>query len=109
MIASEVTDKLLSDIKNYLDDMYNDAESDKKLKGIISRGISYLDGIAGVNLNYEIEDMHRALLFDYCRYARSNAIEDFEKNFKSSLVSLRLSKDLDTYLSMGVDSGSEEV
>ena len=84
-------EKLLSDIKNYLDITWSDEATDKKLTGIINRGKSYLQDIAGsFSIDFAVECKARSLLFDYCRYARSNAIEMFEINFKSQLISLRL-------------------
>lgn len=83
-------EKLLSDVRNYLDITFQDDETDKKLKGIIARGISYLDGVAGEMQDYEAEGLPRALLFDYCRYARNNVIELFKENFQSELVTLRM-------------------
>lgn len=81
---------LLSDVKNYLDITWEDAEGDEKLTGILARGIAYLDGIAGKKLDYEAESVPRALLFDYTRYARSNALELFAHNFKQELITLRI-------------------
>jgi len=82
---------LLSDVKNYLDITWNDEATDKKLTGIINRGKSYLQNIAGsFSIDFAVECSERSLLFDYCRYARSNAIEMFESNFKSQLIGLRL-------------------
>lgn len=81
---------LLSDIRNYLDITWTDTEGDRKLKGIIERGIRYLDGIAGEAQDYLIEAEARGLLFDYCRYARSYALEDFQNNFAPELLGLRL-------------------
>lgn len=80
---------LLSAVKNYLDITWEDGDGDTKLTGIVSRGMSYLDGIAGTTLDYEIEAQPRALLFDYCRYVRSGLKEDFETNFFSELIALQ--------------------
>jgi len=82
---------LLADVKNYLDITWNDEATDKKLTGIINRGKSYLQDIASsLFIDFAVECKARSLLFDYCRYARSNALEMFEINFKSQLIGLRL-------------------
>lgn len=83
-------ERLLGDVRNYLDITYQDEETDRKLKGIIARGITYLDGIAGEMQDYQTEGPARALLFDYCRYARNNVLELFKDNFQSELISLRI-------------------
>lgn len=81
---------LLSDIKAYLHITWVDADTDKNLTGIINRGMARLQEIAGVSLDFTVEDSQKSLLFDYCRYANSHALEMFEKNFSSELVSLHI-------------------
>lgn len=92
MTEQELKDStLLADVKNYLDITWNDDAADKKLTGIINRGKSYLQNIAGgFSIDFAVECNARSLLFDYCRYARSNALEMFEPNFKSQLIGIRL-------------------
>lgn len=91
--------ELIDDVKNYLDITWDDENTDKKLTGIIERGKSYLKEISGssTDLNFDIEGLGRSLLFDYCRYARSNALEVFEKNFISDLLKLRISQEVVEY------------
>jgi len=89
MTTEEAT--LLADIKNYLDITWDDEYTDKKLYGIMNRGKCYLQDIAGsFSIDFAVECNARSLLFDYCRYARSNALEMFGINFKSQLIALRL-------------------
>ena len=84
-------DGLLDDIKNYLHITWQDENTDKNLTGMINRGMARLQQIAGVPLDFVKEDLPRSLLFDYCRYANSQALEVFEKNFESELLELNLS------------------
>lgn len=88
---------LLEDVRNYLDITYPDEETDRKLSGIIERGRAYLDSMAGAAQDYEAEALPRALLLDYCRYARSNALELFEQNFRAELIVLRIGVQTDDY------------
>lgn len=81
---------LLSDIKSYLHITWQDPETDKNLTGMINRGMARLQKTAGVPLDFTSEDLPRELLFDYCRYANSHALEMFEKNFASELMSLHI-------------------
>ena len=90
-------EELLKDVRNYLDITYEDAEGDKKLIGIIARGMKHLDEIAGKEQDYQPEDQPRALLLDYCRYARNNVLELFEENFRSELIALRTGAQTDEY------------
>lgn len=91
--------ELIDDVKNYLDITWGDEDTDKKLNGIIERGKSYLKEISGSSsaLDFDSEGLSRSLLFDYCRYARSNALEVFEKNFISDLLKLRINQEVADY------------
>lgn len=88
---------LLDDVKNYLDITFSDKAYDRKLTGIIERGADYLSGIAGADLLFQKENRERQLLMDYCRYANANCIEDYERNFRSELLLLRIGKGVDDY------------
>lgn len=94
MLPSE----LLEAVRNYLDITWVDAETDTKLTGIIARGMSRLDNLAGVPLDYSIEDLPRALLMDYCFYARSNALDEFEINYLPLLLSLQIRGEVAEYV-----------
>ena len=84
----ELPDGLLTDARNYLDITWEDNETDKKLAGILLRGMSYLDNKAGAELDYLEEGQPRALLFDYARYARAGALDEFEGNYLHNLRDL---------------------
>ena len=86
----EEIQQLLQDIKDYLHITWEDEKTDKNLTGMIKREMKKLDDIAGLNLDFTIEDSPRELLFDYVRYANSQALEVWEKNFQSELLSLHL-------------------
>lgn len=88
---------LLESVKNYLDITWVDANTDDKLLGIIERGMRYLDRLSGSELDYSIEDTPKALLLDYCRYARSNALEEFQNNYLHELLSLQISEEVARY------------
>lgn len=81
---------LLDDVKNYVDFTWSDPDGEKKLSGIIARGIAYLDSRAGAELDYTVEGQARALLFDYCRYVRSNAFDEYQTNYLHELLSLQM-------------------
>lgn len=81
--------QLLIDIKDYLNITWDDEKMDKNLTGMIKRGMTRLQNIAGVStLDFKEEGAARELLFDYCRYANSHALEMFEVNFIGELQSL---------------------
>ncbi|WP_308780043.1 hypothetical protein [uncultured Clostridium sp.] len=88
---SENDRKLHIDIKDYLNITWEDERTDKKLAGMIQRGKRRLQNIAGVSsIDFIEEGLARELLFDYCRYANSHALEMFETNFIGELQSLHL-------------------
>lgn len=93
-----VTAELLSAAKNYLDITWDDAATDTKLSGILSRGMAFLDKIAGAPQDYSLEDVPRGLLFDYARYARENALPDFTEHYATELNSLRIYTEAETAL-----------
>lgn len=90
-------EELLKDVKNYLDITWIDEDIDKKLNGIIARGIKYINGIAGKEMDYAIDDKPKELLLDYCRYVRSNALDQFKVNYLSELLSLQISEEVAEY------------
>lgn len=88
---------LLAAVRNYIDVTWTDTALDTKLTGIIKRGQSFLDGISGKENDYSIEGQARSLLFDYVRYFRANAGDQFKINYKDELVALRLGEGVTQY------------
>ena len=88
---------LLDAVRNYLDITWEDSAGDEKLSGIIARGIKYIDGVAGIAQNYTIEDKPRELLLDYCRYVRSNALDEFQTNYLPELLHLQIREEVMVY------------
>lgn len=91
---AELPETLLQDTKDYLDIRWDDATTDSKLTGIIKRGMKYLNSVAGGELDYSEEDKPKELLLDYCRYVRSNALEEFQKNYLHELLSLQMDEEV---------------
>ena len=88
---------LLEAVKNYLDITWEDPAGDEKLSGILARGIKYINSVAGAELDYIVEDKPRELLFDYCRYVRSNALDEFQNNYLHELLSLQIAQEVKDY------------
>lgn len=93
-----MTPELLEAVRNYLDITWVDAAGDEKISGVIDRGIKYIDSLAGSELDYAAEDKPRELLFDYCRYVRSNALDEFQTNYLHELLSLQISEEVKAYV-----------
>ena len=81
---------LLEAAKNYLDITWDDDAGDDKLSGILARGMTTIDDIAGAPQDYSAETRAKALLFDYCRYAMANALQDFQGDFSGELMAIRI-------------------
>jgi len=94
---------LLVAVKNYLDITWHDPTGDNKLSGIIARGKKYLNKVAGAELDYLAEDKPRELLFDYCRYVRSNALDEFAINYQHELLSLQIQQEVEDYVAENSD------
>lgn len=95
---------LLDEVKNYLDITWDDGQTDLKLIGIIERGKKYLNRTAGKELDFEADDKPKELLFDYCRYVRSNALEMFQQNYLHELLSLQIEAEVAAYEAESSDS-----
>lgn len=85
-----VDDTLLYDVKNYLDITWEDTESDKKLLGIIKRGISIINARCGVEFDYSKDEMPKELLINYVMYARANAVDEFLQHYATELLRLQI-------------------
>lgn len=102
-----VSETLLSDAKNYLDITWSDVDTDKKLSGILARGMAFLDRIAGEPQDYEAEDLARSLLFDYARYARDNATSDFTAHYLTELNSLSVTSEGERAAALAEEVGDD--
>lgn len=96
---------LLSAVKDYLHITW--ADDDAAITGYIQRGIARLNRIASTELDYTAEDLPRQLLFDYCRYANSQALEVFEENFRGELLDLHLKNRVTEYENQNTNTVSD--
>jgi len=82
-------DNLLEELKDYLCITYDDDRTDVTLLAALARGKSILEDYAGGSLDFSQRGAAQQLLFDYCRYVRSQATEMFEINYRHDLIALR--------------------
>ena len=95
-MADDKEKQLLYDVKNYLDVPWEDEAEDKKIEGIVKRGMAAIKGRVG-ECNFFEETQERALLFDYVMYARAGEIPQFWANYKEEIISLQISRRVDEY------------
>lgn len=77
---------MLEELKKYL----REEDNEDILSDILKDGEKYLNGVAGITLDYESNILAKTLLLDYCRYKYNNASEYFQENFKDDILRLQL-------------------
>ncbi|GBU05183.1 hypothetical protein EDD74_13437 [Faecalimonas umbilicata] len=83
-------DRLLEDVKNFLDITWEmELGERKKLSGIIERGKAFLKGKIG-QCDFEGETPEKDLLLNYCMYARAGQVDEFVKNYKQEIIALQI-------------------
>ena len=91
---------LLSIVRNHLDITWEDPQMDEKIESWIQDGMARIDYYAGENLEYVEPSSElgarrpRELLLAYCRYARSDALDQFESNYSDELRGFRRLKEV---------------
>lgn len=90
MTETDKKDILLEDILNELDITFNNEAFNKKIAAIMKRGKDYLNDKFGSEIDYTKDGQAMELLVSYCRYGRSNAIEQFKHDFAAELTALAL-------------------
>lgn len=78
---------LLDDVKNEMDVTWDDEATNKKYAGYIAQGMAYLDGKLGEPADYTADDTPRTLLMEWVRYRRDHALDVFENNYRSMILS----------------------
>jgi hypothetical protein len=89
--------EILQDLKERLLITWDDSNTDQVLIGMLNRGFAYFNEITGVILEFEEDSPELELLFERCRYAWNNALDDFEQNYHSNISRLILQKAVDVY------------
>lgn len=88
MQRGNIPAELLADVKNYINITWTDEATDNKVCGLIASATMYLDGKSGVALDYEADGAARTLMMEYVRYARDEALDVFENNYRSMLLGM---------------------
>lgn len=97
MKRTEVSAALLRDVKNNLNITWNDIVTDETVCGYIAAGSEYLDSLGGGCLDYDEDGLARTLLLEYCRYAHSLALDVFDNNYLSLILSLKNTERMKRY------------
>lgn len=103
MILS-VNPVLLADIKNSLQMDWIDEEGDKRISGFIADGIAYLNRKLGAPADCSVPGAPRTLLKEYVRYVRDGALDVFENNYRSELLSMQNEKKVNDLVEKALQS-----
>lgn len=95
-----VSSELLSEVKNFLDITWNDDAGDEKLSGIVLRGMLRINEICGTEFDFSENGnaLAKDLLLNYVIYARSNALDEFMKNYQAEFNYLQLTQEALNYV-----------
>lgn len=80
---------VLEAVKNRLNVTWSDTDTDNKYTGLIEDGIAYLDAKRGAPGDYTTPGAPRTLLFEYVRYARDEALDVFENNYRALILGMQ--------------------
>lgn len=98
VISDESMSILLEEVRTYLNITWNDETMDNMLKSYIRTSARRLEKIYGGDLTFTEEEttesraedsLARELLISRVFYAREKAIDDFDNNYRSELLTLR--------------------
>jgi hypothetical protein len=102
-----MTDERMAEIlayqKEHIDVNWDD--DDKLITRKIKRSMKYFEEKTGGTLDFEDESSELELVFERVRYDWNHALDDFENNFGSEILSLIMDKALEAKPD-GTDSGN---
>lgn len=98
MKREEISSTLLSEVKNHLNITWADEATDSKIRSLIAAATVYLDGKGGAVLDYEVDGLPRTLMMEYVRYARDEALDVFENNYTSLILTMQNERAVTAYV-----------
>ena len=93
-----IPSQLLDDVKIALNITWTDTFTDSRINGFIASGIAYLNEKFGSPASYLVAGEPRTLLMEYVRYARDEALDVFENNYRSRIIGAQNSKKVREYV-----------
>ena len=98
MRAAQVT-SLLPDVKSYLHITWDDPDTDKRIEDMIAGAAAYLDVKLGGPGDYISPGLPRTLLMERVRYQRDGALDVFDHNYNSLIITAQHERLVDNYAS----------
>lgn len=97
-MSVEVSPELLADVKTVLNVTWSDPGTDNRLTILTQNGMAYLNDKLGIPADYSQPGYPRALLFEYVRYARDEALDVFENNYRSLILAMQNERLVSTFV-----------
>lgn len=97
-------EQLLTAIKLDLGITWQDEATEAKLRRLIAAGMIYLNKKLGEEADYEEDGDPRNLLFEYVRYSRDAALDVFENNYRSLLLSMQNERAVKLYVESATET-----
>lgn len=97
-MSVEVSSQLLADIKTMLQVTWDDPATEARLTILAQNGMAYLNDKLGIPADYSQPGYPRALLFEYVRYARDEALDVFENNYKALILAMQHERLVDAFV-----------
>lgn len=77
-------------IKSCIGKAYLDEEGTARIEAFMYQSMDYLNKIAGYEMDFLNDMLAQELLVNRVQYGISNALDDFQKNYRAELVELGL-------------------
>lgn len=98
MVSRDALPKgLLEDVKASCDITWSDEATETKIRGFIADGMIYINGKFGEEADYTVDGYPRMLLKEYVQYARDSALDVFENNYRSLILTMQHDKAVAQY------------
>lgn len=90
--------RLFAEVKSYLNITWSDPDTDAKVRIWIQSGIAYLNEKRGGWTDYTVPSTSKTLLLEYARYMRDSALDVFENNYRSMILSMKNGRAVEAYV-----------
>ena len=95
-MTGEEKTQLLGELKNYLDITWPDEAGDRKLQGMMERGMASLAGVIG-ECDFLGDTEEKTLLFSLVMYERAGDLNQFWQHYQPEILGLQISRKADRY------------
>lgn len=93
-MPKSIDGQLLDDIRADVGITWHDEATERDLRNKISLGVAHINKLAGASCDYRDAGTPRELLFAYVRYARADAIDVFDNNYRPMILAMQAERRL---------------